>query len=167
MLIDLDELIEDDGTAEGEMLSYELISVFDPEILDVAGTSVVGSELRLALVPDAFGETAVKLRATDPQGLSSEIDIDVRIEDVNDVPIVVRDPVVRADEDSGPVVVSLWDFFDDVEDGVENLRFEFGGVPRGAPVGPPFFDEDSGELIFGLVPPRVWEHRARAAGDRL
>ncbi|MGI9239601.1 MAG: LamG-like jellyroll fold domain-containing protein [Verrucomicrobiales bacterium] len=150
--IDLGPLFEDDGATDGESLSYQLLSVSDPAILLASLGEIPGSELTLLLVENASGTSTARVRATDPQGLSVEQSITVRVSPVNDLPVARRTLRISVHEDSEPVVVQLRDYFTDVEDGPEGLRFSSGPPATGSLIGPPFLNRATGELRFGLVP---------------
>ena len=149
--IDLDTVFDDDGEVDGETLSYELVSVSDPDLIDLGGTGLDGSVLEVSLEPDAFGRADLVVRATDPQGLSAATTISVVIAPVNDLPMAIQDLQLSVDEDSGPVLVNLRQYFGDVEDGSAGLSFALGVLGAGSPLGPPFLDAASGNLVFGLV----------------
>ncbi|MFT5855550.1 MAG: hypothetical protein ACI8XO_002802, partial [Verrucomicrobiales bacterium] len=152
LVIDLDTAFGDDGRADGEELIYELLTITDPSLIDRTATTLVGNELSVALVPDAFGQANISLRATDPQGLSRVGAVRVRIEPVNDLPEVARPFVVSVEEDSGPVFVLLREFFSDVEDPNVALTFGLGTLLPGSALGPPFLDGVNGQLMVGLLP---------------
>lgn len=114
-----------------------------------------GGQLRLALVPDAFGEAVLKLKATDSGGLSVETELAVRIAAVPDAPRLVLNPappVIPAD--GSAFAYSLAPLFSDPDPG-ESLRWILVSVDRPELFRSLTVDAGTGQLLADWTP-YVW-----------
>ncbi|MEN9358777.1 MAG: hypothetical protein RL095_312 [Verrucomicrobiota bacterium] len=103
---------------DGDILTYEVVSVTAPELLS---TSVAGSTLSFQPKPDANGSTIVKLRAS-ANGKSVEADLVVTVTPVDDAPVASAIPAQTMLEDAAVATLDLSLYFKDVD--ADTLSYE-------------------------------------------
>lgn len=87
----------DDPQDSDEDLVYTVVGISGDSSLISAALSEDGRSLVVVPVPDAFGTASVRLRATDPRGLSAELELAVVVSELVDLALVV----VRESEVTG------------------------------------------------------------------
>ena len=97
---------------EGDALTYSVVTWTNPAIQTA---SMTGDQIDITLVPDASGLGVVTVRADDGNGGTEEVDVNVRVNAVNDAPDVAFVPgPINTDEDVDPSL-SLTGVFTDVD----------------------------------------------------
>ena len=105
------------GDVDGDTLTYSVAStngVGTTNYTDIVRASISGGTLTLTGGPDRYGNAEVRVRATDPGGLSATGTITVTINPINDAPVggfsssylTNNAYVVAANEDAGSVVIN-------------------------------------------------------------
>lgn len=87
-------------------------------------TTINGAVLRITPEADYFGSSGVQVTVTDETNLSDQTWIDVRVNAVNDPPVVLNLPEETMPQDS-VIVVDLSQRADDVDDSNASLSWEF------------------------------------------
>lgn len=102
-----------DIATNGDSLTLSVISVSHAAI---AGAGMAGETLNVTLNPNTNGSGTVRVQAQDTAGAQVAVDVTVQVNPVNDPPTTVGTIANQlADEDTGPVSVSLAGVFDDVD----------------------------------------------------
>ncbi|MEZ5325624.1 MAG: Ig-like domain-containing protein [Verrucomicrobiales bacterium] len=111
-----------DVETPGAALTYRLVSNSNPALL-AAEMSDAGTELRTMFAPDASGTAALRISATDPEGLSATLEVGVRVTPVPDAPRLSGTlPVFVADDAGTPLAEALGKYIRDPDEG-DRLTF--------------------------------------------
>lgn len=107
-LIDLTEIFDD---ADGESLSFDIISNSDPSLVNA---TIVGNQLELDFLEDRFGLSDVTVSATDSGGGSIASILAVTVSPVNDLPVVAS-RIYSIESDRSTISGNLLDGASDIE----------------------------------------------------
>jgi len=147
--ISLDAYVTDPNHLDSDMSwTYSGASEFSVSIVDRVAT---------VTIPDAdwFGGEAITFRATDPDGLYDEDEVQMTVTNVNDPPVVGDIPDNEVDEGAVFATITLDDFVNDIDDPDEDLTWTYSGnvdlqvsiIDRQATVTPPHADWNGAETI--------------------
>ena len=105
-LVSVDAFTDVDIATNADVLTYSVEANSNPALFD--SLAISGSDLTITLTGDANGSATLTIRATDLAGAFDEIDMDVVVAGVNDIPAAAPDTLI-IDEDSGPVIIPVID----------------------------------------------------------
>ncbi len=125
-VFDLSQVFADvDVEAGSDSSTYTAAS--SDETLVTASTE--GDWLTLSYLPGQLGTATITLRATDSHNAYVETSFAVTVVPFNHAPTATALPAISVDEDAADVVLSLWDYFDDVEDADDQLTLDIAVGP--------------------------------------
>jgi hypothetical protein len=99
-------------------LKYSLISSTLGSVVNVA---ISTSKLNLTFLPNTWGEGDITVRATDSGGAFAESVVHVKVNSVNDQPVIGTIPGIVVNENNPAIQYDLRNYVSDVEDGFDSL----------------------------------------------
>ena len=112
--VDLKGVFEDAEHFDGELV-YTVVGNSNPSLVSSATVDAFGV-LSVILAADAWSNSQLTIRATDPLGLYAETSFTVNVAAVNDAPIAVSPDLVQVSEDGAATAIDLHALFADVDD---------------------------------------------------
>ncbi|HEY6817505.1 MAG TPA: putative Ig domain-containing protein [Croceibacterium sp.] len=139
------------GDADGEPVQYSLLSAPPPGALFVANRG----EFQWSPGFDQAGEHVLRFRAVDPSGASDEIEVVVRVADINRAPVIDEGYHAFLIGEEKRFLVSASDA--DTED---SLTFTAEGLPEGATL-----DPVTGEFVWNPGPGQAGDYVVTLIAD--
>jgi hypothetical protein len=154
-VVDLSNYFHD--AIDGDNLKYTVVNNSKPELFATDGIVIDNDHhtLTLTYAAGVYGASELTIHAENQQGhvMSVEDTFSLTVYAVNTAPYITDGglPDIRVEEDSGPTVIDLSQYFHDLEDG-DNLTYSVSYY--GWPIADATVDNDTHLLTIDYVPGR-------------